>query len=61
METLRCIPHGYTCRFKRSELTPRGGEGPVRSAASRLNKEAGKQEFTVAIDEEDYSYLITRE
>lgn len=56
--TLRNIPYGREVHFLRSELANR--DATVFSAVSRLNKEAGKKEFNLRIDDNDGSYWILR-
>lgn len=58
-ETLRNIPHGTEIHFTRKELGG-AGESTVNSAASRLNSDAPAKEFTVEVDSNDGSYIISR-
>lgn len=57
--TLRNIPHRTRVHFMRRDLET--SEGAMSVAVSRLNRAAGRKEFTLKVDMDDGSFWITRD
>lgn len=56
--TIKSVPRRATARFSRLDLQVK--ENTLSSIISRLNSEAGREEFTYEVDPKTADYLITR-
>ncbi len=55
-DTLALIPHGKTVRYHISQMNPQS----LRSVAARLNKEAGRSEYSVTLIGNGIEMDVTR-